>query len=380
MASRPSCSGRGKAAAAAIALALALTACGDDNDSTSSDGDRRTVTVAALPLVDCAMLYIARDRGLFEKEGLDVRVQQIQQSLQALPALSKGQIDMVASANYVTYFQAHDKGTLDIRIVAEAIRAAPKMMDVLVPKDSDIKSVADLTGRKLAVNVLNNVQSLTFDEILAEQGAPGEPVYRQIPFPQMGAALDKGQVDAVHAVEPYDSAIQDYGRSLYPWLTVRDNVALPLRRRGLGRSERRAEAERILERVGLDGTAGHHPWQLSGGMQQRVAIARALVCRPSLLLMDEPFGSLDAQTREDLEDLLLEVHRTEGTTIVFVTHDIDESVYVGDRVVVLSPGPGSHVVLDLPVELPGKREQIGTRGLPEFVALRVEVGRAVRGT
>jgi NitT/TauT family transport system substrate-binding protein len=209
MASRPSCSGRGKAAAAAIALALALTACGDDNDSASSDGDRRTVTVAALPLVDCAMLYIARDRGLFEKEGLDVRVQQIQQSLQALPALSKGQIDMVASANYVTYFQAHEKGTLDIRIVAESIRAAPKMMDVLVPKDSDIKSVADLTGRKLAVNVLNNVQSLTLNEILAEQGAPGKPDYRQIPFPQMGAALDKGQVDAVHAVEPYDSAIQD---------------------------------------------------------------------------------------------------------------------------------------------------------------------------
>jgi len=172
---------------------------------------------------------------------------------------------------------------------------------------------------------------------------------------------------------------QDYGRSLYPWLTVRDNVALPLRRQGLGRAERRAEAERILERVGLDGTARRHPWQLSGGMQQRVAIARALVCRPSLLLMDEPFGSLDAQTREDLEDLLLEVHRTDGTTIVFVTHDIDESVYVGDRVVVLSPGPGSRVVLDLPVDLPGERDQIATRGLPGFVALRAEVGRAVRG-
>ncbi|MGI5458948.1 ABC transporter ATP-binding protein [Streptomyces sp. CA-249302] len=173
---------------------------------------------------------------------------------------------------------------------------------------------------------------------------------------------------------------QDYGRSLFPWLTVRDNVALPLRRRGLARAERRAEAERILERVGLDGAGRRHPWQLSGGMQQRVAIARALVCRPSLLLMDEPFGSLDAQTREDLEDLLLEVHRTDGATIVFVTHDIDESVYVGDRVVVLSPGPGSRVVLDLPVELPGKRDQIGTRGLPEFVELRAEVGRAVRGS
>ncbi len=113
-------------------------------------------------------------------------------------------------------------------------------------------------------------------------------------------------------------------------------------------------------------------------MQQRVAIARALVCRPTLLLMDEPFGSLDAQTREDLEDLLLAVHRTDGTTIVFVTHDIDESVYVGDRVVVLSPGPGSRIVLDLPVRLPGRRDQIATRGLPECVALRAEVGRAVR--
>jgi ABC-type nitrate/sulfonate/bicarbonate transport system substrate-binding protein len=208
MALHPWCSGRGKAAAVAVALTLALAACGDDGEAGSSDGDRARVTVAALPLSDCAMLYIARERGLFEKEGLDVRVRQVQQSLQALPALSKGQIDMVASANYVTYFQAHEQGTVDIRIVAEAIRAAPRMMDVLVPKDSDIKTVADLKGKKLAVNVLNNVQSLTFNEILEKRGA-GRPVYRQIPFPQMGAALEKGQVDAVHAVEPYDSALQD---------------------------------------------------------------------------------------------------------------------------------------------------------------------------
>ncbi|RPE43089.1 NitT/TauT family transport system ATP-binding protein [Streptomyces sp. Ag109_O5-1] len=173
---------------------------------------------------------------------------------------------------------------------------------------------------------------------------------------------------------------QEYGRSLLPWLTVRDNVALPLRRRGLTRAARRAEAETILGRVGLHGAARRHPRELSGGMQQRVAIARALVCRPSLLLMDEPFGSLDAGTREDLEDLLLEVHRTDDTTIVFVTHDIDESVYVGDRVVVLSPGPGSHVVRDLPVALPRERDQITTRSSPVFVALRTEVGRAVRGT
>ncbi|MCG7205805.1 ABC transporter ATP-binding protein [Streptomyces arenae] len=172
---------------------------------------------------------------------------------------------------------------------------------------------------------------------------------------------------------------QEYGRSLLPWLTVRDNVALPLRRRGLGRAARRAEAETILERVGLHGVARRRPRELSGGMQQRVAIARALVPRPSLLLMDEPFGSLDAGTREDLEDLLLEVHRADETTIVFVTHDIDESVYVGDRVVVLSAGPGSRVVRDLPVALPGERDQITTRGSTAFVALRTEVGRAVRG-
>jgi NitT/TauT family transport system substrate-binding protein len=208
LALRPWRSGSGKAATATAALLLVLTGCGGDGDSSSSGGGRTTVRVAALPLSDCAMLYIAQNRGLFEKEGLDVRVQQIQQSLQALPALSKGQIDMVASANYVTYLQAQDQGTLDIRIVAEAIRAAPRMMDVLVPKDSDIKTVADLAGRKLAVNVLNNVQSLTFNEILAKQGV-GRPVYRQIPFPQMGAALDRGQVDAVHVVEPYDSSIQD---------------------------------------------------------------------------------------------------------------------------------------------------------------------------
>ncbi|WP_210584358.1 ABC transporter substrate-binding protein [Streptomyces sp. GESEQ-35] len=208
MTSRHLCAGPRKLAATLAALTLALTACGDDGDSGSSSGGGKTVTVAALPLIDCAALYIARDRGLFEKEGLDVRIQQIQQSLQALPALAKGQVDMVASANYVTYFQAHEQGTLDIRIVAESIRAAPHMMDVLVPKDSDIRTAADLEGRKLAVNVLNNVQSLTLNEILEKEGV-GKPVYRQVAFPQMGAALEKGQVDAVHAVEPFDSVIQD---------------------------------------------------------------------------------------------------------------------------------------------------------------------------
>ena len=171
---------------------------------------------------------------------------------------------------------------------------------------------------------------------------------------------------------------QDYSRSLYPWLTVADNVALPLRRTER-RAVRRQSALAALESVGLAGFAGRYPWQLSGGMQQRVAIARALACDPVLLLMDEPFGSMDAQMREDLEDLVLRMRAERNITILLVTHDIDESVYTGDRVVVLSHGPG-RVVADLPVGLPAPRDQIATRELREFARLRAEVSRLVRAS
>jgi NitT/TauT family transport system ATP-binding protein len=170
---------------------------------------------------------------------------------------------------------------------------------------------------------------------------------------------------------------QDYSRSLYPWLSVGDNVALPLRRAVRGRAARRAAALTALESVGLASSAGKYPWQLSGGMQQRVAIARALAYDPVLLLMDEPFGSLDAQTREDLEDLVLRVRAERGITILLVTHDIDESVYVGDRVVVLTRGPG-RVRAEIPVSLPGPRDQIATKETREFARLRTEVSRLVR--
>jgi NitT/TauT family transport system ATP-binding protein len=171
--------------------------------------------------------------------------------------------------------------------------------------------------------------------------------------------------------------LQDYGRSLYPWLSVRDNVAMPLRRTTRSRAARRKAADASLAAVGLPGVGEKYPWQLSGGMQQRVAIARALACDPVLLLMDEPFGSVDAQTREDLEDLVLRVRRERDITILIVTHDIDESVYVADRVIVLTPGPG-RVRADLPVRLPWPRDQIATKELPEFVRLRTEVSRLVR--
>jgi NitT/TauT family transport system ATP-binding protein len=169
---------------------------------------------------------------------------------------------------------------------------------------------------------------------------------------------------------------QDYSRSLYPWLSVRGNVELPLRGR-VDRPERRERAEEALKQVGLDGQGGRYPRQLSGGMQQRVAIARALAHRPALMLLDEPFASVDAQTRADLEDLLLRVRAEHGMTALLVTHDIDEAVYLADRVVVLSPAPAT-VAAVLEVDLPADRDQIGTRADPQFVRLRTEVARLLR--
>jgi NitT/TauT family transport system ATP-binding protein len=178
---------------------------------------------------------------------------------------------------------------------------------------------------------------------------------------------------------PDDLAVvfQDYSRSLFPWLTVAKNVEFPLRWSGLSKRERRERAQQALEAVGLTDVGGKLPWQLSGGMQQRVSISRALARRPALLLMDEPFASVDAQTRFELEDLLRRVQREQGSTVLVVTHDIDESVYLGDRVLVLSKSPAS-IVADLTVNLPAERNQITTRESPEFVHLRGEVARLLQ--
>jgi NitT/TauT family transport system ATP-binding protein len=170
---------------------------------------------------------------------------------------------------------------------------------------------------------------------------------------------------------------QEYGRSLMPWLTVRNNVLLPLRHKNLPRSERRRLVEESLEAVSLTRFIDHYPWQLSGGMQQRVAIARALAYQPTTLLMDEPFASVDAQTRGDLEDLILHVHDEYGITILFVTHDIDESIYLADRVVVLTHSP-TEVKEIVPVRLPRPRDQIATKELQEFARLRAHVYRLIK--
>ncbi|GAA5144821.1 ABC transporter ATP-binding protein [Microbacterium pseudoresistens] len=170
---------------------------------------------------------------------------------------------------------------------------------------------------------------------------------------------------------------QDYSRSLFPWFKVQRNVELPLYNKFKSTAERKERVRRALSEVGLTGFENSYPWQLSGGMQQRVAIARGLAYEPSVLLMDEPFASVDAQTRADLEDLVLKVRDDLGITIVLVTHDIDEAVYLSDRVVVMSARP-STVVEVLPVDLPRGRDQISTKEIPRFAELRSHVLTLIR--
>ncbi|WP_344780343.1 ABC transporter ATP-binding protein [Microbacterium kribbense] len=165
---------------------------------------------------------------------------------------------------------------------------------------------------------------------------------------------------------------QDYRGSLLPWMHVISNVAFPLEGNRVPKRERLERARRRLATVGLIGSEDKYPWQLSGGMQQRVAIARALAYDSPVMLMDEPFGSLDAQTRYDLEELVLRLRRELGITIIVVTHDIDEAVFLGDRVVVFGGAP-SKVVESVDVDLGDERDQIATKALPRFAQLRSHI-------
>jgi NitT/TauT family transport system ATP-binding protein len=165
---------------------------------------------------------------------------------------------------------------------------------------------------------------------------------------------------------------QEYGRSLFPWMTVWQNVELPLKERKVPVAERKRLVTEALAAVGLADVHRAHPWQLSGGMQQRVAIARAVAYEPHILIMDEPFAAVDAQTRAELEDLVRELWRRLGVTVLFVTHDIDESVYLGQRVLVLSNRP-TVIMEDVAIDLPDERDQLSTRSMTRFAELRGHV-------
>jgi len=159
---------------------------------------------------------------------------------------------------------------------------------------------------------------------------------------------------------------QEY--SLYPWRTVLDNIAFGLEVRGMGKEERYAIADRYLRLVGLEGFQGSYPYELSGGMRQRIAVARALAIEPAVLLMDEPFGALDAQTRNLMQRELLEIYNETRKTVIFVTHSVDEAVFLSDRIVVLTPRPG-RIREIIPVHGGRPRERTSS----EFVQIRRRV-------
>jgi len=167
--------------------------------------------------------------------------------------------------------------------------------------------------------------------------------------------------------------------TLYPWLSVRRNVELGPKLRGVPAGDRAETATRYLEMVGLADFADHRPYELSGGMQQRCQIARVLAGDPDIVLMDEPFGALDALTRERLQGELLQIWRETGKTILFITHSVDEAVYLGSRVLVMSPRPG-RIVFDAPARFGRDGHSVPVadiRSLPEYAELTADVRRAI---
>jgi NitT/TauT family transport system ATP-binding protein len=201
-------------------------------------------------------------------------------------------------------------------------------------------------------------------------------VFGGLASPAPGSLLELNGRRIVGAPEGAVFVFQNYAASLLPWRTAQRNVELGLEAT-VAAPERRVRALAALELVGLEERADDYPWQLSGGMQQRVQIARALAVKPQLLLMDEPFGALDAMTRETLQVELRRIRRESGATIIFITHDVDEAVFLADRLVVLKGKPAS-IGLDVLSGLPVERDQVQTKETSEYLRLRHLIYDAVR--
>jgi ABC-type nitrate/sulfonate/bicarbonate transport system ATPase subunit len=205
-------------------------------------------------------------------------------------------------------------------------------------------------GKSTLLRIVAGLDSQTSGDVLLDGARIGGP------------GADRGMV------------FQSY--TLFPWLSVLDNVCFGLRERGVPRATQLDAARGFIQKVGLTGFEHHYPKQLSGGMQQRTALARALANAPRMLLMDEPFGALDHQTRELMQELLLGIWEEQRKTVLFVTHDIDEAVFMANRVVVMSARPG-RIKLDRRVDLPYPRHY-SMKTTPEFARLKAELTENVR--
>ncbi len=232
------------------------------------------------------------------------------------------------------------------------------------------KSFAAPGGTTVALAGVDlDVERGSFVSIVGPSGC-GKSTLLQIVAGLVGASSGSVVLDGrAVAAPPLDViyVFQQYTRSLFPWKTVERNVSFGLESREAGsRDEIAARTRDAITLVKLSGFERHYPWQLSGGMQQRVAIARALACRPQVLLMDEPFSAVDALTRAGLQEQLRALWRELGLTVIFITHDVDEALYLSTRVVALTRAPGT-IAIDLPIALPEPRDQIATRALPQYL-------------
>jgi NitT/TauT family transport system ATP-binding protein len=235
-----------------------------------------------------------------------------------------------------------------------------------------------LDSRPILAGVDLEVRAGEFLSIMGRSGTGKTTLLRVLgglldPTPSSDVTYNGGRVDGPPAGVVF--VFQNYAASLLPWRTVAGNVGLGLEGH-TSKDERRERVAEALAMVGLGGRAKDYPWRLSGGMQQRVQLARALAVRPSVLLMDEPFGALDAMTKATLQDELQRVQERTDATVVFVTHDVDEAVYLSDRIVVLEGSPAS-VAHEIEVDLPRTRHQLATKELPEFLRLRRAVYDAI---
>ena len=247
------------------------------------------------------------------------------------------------------------------------------MADDLITVEHIRKAFAVGSGETLAIgDVSLGLREREFLTVVGPSGCGKTTLLRSI-----GGLLpiDSGEIRHrgrhVEGVLPgMQIVFQEYNRSLFPWLSVEKNVRFPLK--GVDRREADERVAEALRVVHLEGFEHHYPWQLSGGMQQRVAIARSVAAQAELLLMDEPFASVDAQTRISLEMMLLELWERLGVSVLFVTHDIEEAILLSDRVLVLSKRPSS-VIAEIDVDLPRPRDQLKTKELPRFLELREQI-------
>ena len=234
--------------------------------------------------------------------------------------------------------------------------------------------------RRIIEGLALDVPRQQFVCILGESGVGKTTLLRVFGGLVPAAAGSKLELNGEQIAGPPEGAVfvfQNYSASLLPWRTACKNVELGLEDR-VPKAERRERALAALEQVGLGDRADDYPRQMSGGMQQRVQIARALALKPRLLLMDEPFGALDAMTREGLQVELRRIQQATGATIMFITHDVDESVFLADRLIVLKGRPAA-VGLDIVSPLPRERDQVGTKEMPDYLELRHRVYEMLRG-